>query len=108
MAEPQLARQDRSPAQALSSPVRCTLTWLPASESLAMKGIFLTNTGDKPLGYTTVKQGIAKDPSSHIVWHVYALILRADKNFEEALKCYRKAVSIEPVSSTEVLTIASP
>lgn len=64
-----------------------------------MKGIFLTSTGEKESGYATVKRGIAKDPGSHIVWHVYALILRADKNFEEALKCYKKAVSIEPVSS---------
>lgn len=64
-----------------------------------MKGIFLASTGDKTAGYSTVKQGIAKDPGSHIVWHVYALVLRQDKNFEEAIKCYRKAVSIEPVAS---------
>jgi tetratricopeptide (TPR) repeat protein len=62
-----------------------------------MKGIFLSCTGQKPLGYETVKRGVAKDSGSHIVWHVYALILRADKNFEEALKCYKKAVAIEPV-----------
>ncbi|ORY88359.1 NMDA receptor-regulated protein 1-domain-containing protein [Leucosporidium creatinivorum] len=67
-------------------------------ESLAMKGIFLSCTGQKPLGYETVKRGVAKDSGSHIVWHVYALILRADKNFEEALKCYKKAVAIEPDS----------
>lgn len=62
-----------------------------------MKGIFLTCTGSKPEGYETVKRGVARDPSSHIVWHVYALVLRADKNYEEAAKCYKKATQLEPV-----------
>lgn len=83
---------------AVAWPCRTTAEQLSRpTESLAMKGIFLSCTGQKPLGYETVKRGVAKDSGSHIVWHVYALILRADKNFEEALKCYKKAVAIEPV-----------
>ncbi|GAA6049964.1 hypothetical protein JCM3770_007071 [Rhodotorula araucariae] len=64
-------------------------------ESLVMKGIFLCSLDRKPEGYECVRRGVKNDPGSHIVWHVYALVLRADKNFEEALKCYKKAVEIE-------------
>ncbi|TNY23899.1 NMDA receptor-regulated protein 1-domain-containing protein [Rhodotorula diobovata] len=64
-------------------------------ESLVMKGIFLCSLDRKPEGYDCVRRGTKNDPGSHIVWHVYALVLRADKNFEEALNCYKKAVDIE-------------
>jgi len=67
------------------------------AESLVMKGIFLCSLDRKPEGYDCVRRGTKNDPGSHIVWHVYALVLRADKNFEEALKCYKKAVEIEKV-----------
>ncbi|KAM0786902.1 hypothetical protein ACM66B_002326 [Microbotryomycetes sp. NB124-2] len=75
-------------------------------ESLAMRGIFLTCLGRKPEGYSLVKRGIANDPGSHIVWHVYALVLRADKNFEEAFKCYKKATQIEPESLSLINDLA--
>lgn len=67
------------------------------TESLVMKGIFLCSLDRKPEGYDCVRRGTKNDPGSHIVWHVYALVLRADKNFEEALNCYKKAVDIEKV-----------
>ncbi|BGP27115.1 acetyltransferase [Rhodotorula toruloides] len=64
-------------------------------ESLCMKGMFLCCLDRKAEGYELVKRGVKNDMGSHIVWHVYALCLRADKNFEEALKCYKKACEIE-------------
>ncbi|BGO94951.1 hypothetical protein NBRC10512_000630 [Rhodotorula toruloides] len=64
-------------------------------ESLCMKGMFLCCLDRKDEGYELVKRGVKNDMGSHIVWHVYALCLRADKNFEEALKCYKKACEIE-------------
>ncbi|GAA6015450.1 hypothetical protein JCM8202_002475 [Rhodotorula sphaerocarpa] len=64
-------------------------------ESLCMKGIFYCCTDRKDEGYELVKRGVKNDMGSHIVWHVYALCLRADKNFEEAFKCYKKACEIE-------------
>ncbi|GAA5863158.1 hypothetical protein JCM8547_002815 [Rhodosporidiobolus lusitaniae] len=65
------------------------------SPSLCMKGIFLHGLNRKPEGYDFVERGAKKDPGSHIVWHVHALMRRADKQFEEALKCYTKACEIE-------------
>ncbi|CEQ41002.1 SPOSA6832_02667, partial [Sporobolomyces salmonicolor] len=64
-------------------------------ESLCMKGLFLCCLDRKPEGYDLVKLGVKNDMGSHIVWHVYAIVLRADKNFDEALKCYKKACEIE-------------
>lgn len=66
-------------------------------ESLVMKGIFYCSTDRKEQGYELVKRGVKNDINSHIVWHVYALCLRADKNFEEAFKCYKRACEIEKV-----------
>lgn len=66
-------------------------------ETLAMKGLFMTCLGpdSKLEGYELVKRGVKMDMGSHIVWHVYGLLHRADKNFEEALKCYTQASKIE-------------
>lgn len=69
----------------------------PSSESLCMQGIFHHSLGRKGQGYDLVQRGAKNDSGSHIVWHVYALMRRADKQFEEALECYRKAVAIEKV-----------
>lgn len=77
-------------------------------ESLCMKGIFYCCTDRKEQGYEFVKRGVKNDMGSHIVWHVYALCLRADKNFEEAFKCYKKACEIEKVRGTVMARDRNP
>lgn len=73
-----------------------------------MKGIFTHSLGQKEEGYALVKQGSVKDLGSHIIWHVHALMLRADKRFNEAEKCYAKAVDIEKVQlSLQTTTLTS-
>lgn len=62
-----------------------------------MKGLFLASQDRKEEGYEFIKKGVRQDMGSHIVWHVYGLMHRADKNFEEALKCYSQANKIEKV-----------
>ncbi|GAA5943951.1 peptide alpha-N-acetyltransferase complex A subunit NAT1 [Sporobolomyces koalae] len=64
-------------------------------ESLCMKGLFLCCLDQKTQGYELIREGTDKDSGSHIVWHVYAIALRADKRWEEALECYKKACAIE-------------
>ncbi|ORZ01390.1 NMDA receptor-regulated protein 1-domain-containing protein [Syncephalastrum racemosum] len=61
-------------------------------ETLAMKGLFVNNLGKKEEGYDYVKKGLRYDLTSHICWHVYGLLHRADKNYEEAAKCYTHAL----------------
>lgn len=62
-----------------------------------MKGLFLTHVDKSAEGYELVKRGVRNDLRSHIVWHVYGLMHRADRNYEEALKCYVQANRIEKV-----------
>ncbi|KAI9286969.1 NMDA receptor-regulated protein 1-domain-containing protein [Umbelopsis sp. AD052] len=61
-------------------------------ETLAMKGLFLNNLEKKEEGYEFVKKGLRFDLTSHICWHVFGLLYRSDKNYEEAAKCYTHAL----------------
>ncbi|KAF9408017.1 N-alpha-acetyltransferase 15, NatA auxiliary subunit [Podila epigama] len=62
---------------------------------MAMKGLFCSNLDRKEEGYDLVKKGIRFDMKSHICWHVLGLLYRADKNFEEAIKCYGHALKYD-------------
>jgi peptide alpha-N-acetyltransferase len=46
-----------------------------------------------------VKKGIANDMQSHVCWHVYGLLYRSDKDYAQAIKCYRKALHFDPDNS---------
>lgn len=36
------------------------------------------------------------DLKSHVCWHVYGLLYRSDRDYREAIKCYRNALRIDP------------
>ena len=62
-----------------------------------MKGLILTHMGRREEGLDLVKKGIRLDITSHIVWHVFGLIQKAEKNYEEALKSYMQALRFDKV-----------
>jgi len=64
-------------------------------ETLALKGLFLCNLGRKEEGHAEVKRGVKNNIRSYICWHVYGLVHRLDKNYEEAIKCYTMALRID-------------
>ncbi|KIY45057.1 N-terminal acetyltransferase A, auxiliary subunit [Fistulina hepatica ATCC 64428] len=64
-------------------------------ETLCMKGLLLVNMGKRDEGAELVKQGVRLDLTSHIVWHVYGLVQKSDKNYEEALKSYAQALKFD-------------
>ncbi|KAF9318792.1 N-alpha-acetyltransferase 15, NatA auxiliary subunit [Podila horticola] len=64
-------------------------------ETLAMKGLFYSHLDKKEEAYDFVKKGLRYDLKSHVCWHVFGLVYRADKNYEEALKCYSQALRID-------------
>lgn len=64
-------------------------------ETLAMRGLFLANLGRREEGYETVRQAIKIDLKSHVCWHVFGILYRSDKNYDEALKCYRSALRFD-------------
>uniref|UniRef100_A0A8C8CZ70 N-alpha-acetyltransferase 15, NatA auxiliary subunit n=1 Tax=Oncorhynchus tshawytscha TaxID=74940 RepID=A0A8C8CZ70_ONCTS len=61
-------------------------------ETLAMKGLTLNCLGKKEDAYELVRRGLRNDLKSHVCWHVYGLLQRSDKKYDEAIKCYRNAL----------------
>ncbi|XP_060532517.1 N-alpha-acetyltransferase 15, NatA auxiliary subunit [Cylas formicarius] len=64
-------------------------------ETLAMKGLTLNCLGRKDEAYEYVRRGLRNDLKSHVCWHVYGLLQRSDKKYDEAIKCYRNALKWE-------------
>uniref|UniRef100_A0A8D1YMH6 N-alpha-acetyltransferase 16, NatA auxiliary subunit n=1 Tax=Sus scrofa TaxID=9823 RepID=A0A8D1YMH6_PIG len=64
-------------------------------ETLAMKGLTLNCLGKKEEAYEFVRKGLRNDVKSHVCWHVYGLLQRADKKYDEAIKCYRNALKLD-------------
>ncbi len=54
--------------------------------------------GKREEGLELVKKGVRLDLTSHIVWHVFGLIQKGEKNYEEALKSYTQALRFDKVS----------
>ncbi|XP_019854443.1 PREDICTED: N-alpha-acetyltransferase 15, NatA auxiliary subunit [Amphimedon queenslandica] len=61
-------------------------------ETLAMKGLILNCIGKKDDAYDCVRRGLKNDLTSHVCWHVYGLLQRSDKKYDEAIKAYRNAL----------------
>ncbi|KAG6836733.1 hypothetical protein H0H93_004139 [Arthromyces matolae] len=64
-------------------------------ETICMKGLVLTHMGKREEGIDLVKKGVRLDLTSHIVWHVFGLIQKGEKNYEEALKSYTQALRFD-------------
>lgn len=65
-------------------------------ETLAMKGLTLNCMDRKVEAYELVRKGLKNDLKSHVCWHVYGLLYRSDRDYREAIKCYRNALRIDP------------
>lgn len=65
------------------------------AETLAMKGLTLNCLGRKEEAYEYVRRGLRNDLKSPVCWHVYGLLQRSDKKYDEAIKCYRNALKWE-------------
>lgn len=64
-------------------------------ETLAMKGLILNCLNKKEEAHELVKQGLMNDMRSHVCWHVYGLLYRSDRNYNEAIKAYKQALRID-------------
>ncbi|KAF2359906.1 N-terminal acetyltransferase A auxiliary subunit [Trinorchestia longiramus] len=61
-------------------------------ETQAMKGLTMNCLGRKEEAYQLVRQGLRNNLRSHVCWHVFGLLQRSDKKYDEAIKCYRNAL----------------
>ncbi|KAF2632025.1 N-alpha-acetyltransferas-like protein 15 [Macroventuria anomochaeta] len=67
-------------------------------DTQAMKALILNSQGHGEEAFTLCKAALKNDMKSHICWHVYGLLWRSVKNYEEAIKAYKFALRIEPGS----------
>jgi len=68
-------------------------------ETLAMKGLICNGLEKKEEAYELVRKGLKFDLKSHVCWHVYGLLYRSDRNYREAIKCYRNALRLDKENS---------
>ncbi|KAL4856126.1 N-terminal acetyltransferase A complex auxiliary subunit [Chlorella vulgaris] len=69
-------------------------------ETLAMKGLLLNSLERKEEAYELVKRGVKNDLRSHVCWHVYGLLYRSDREYDEAIKCYKNALRMDKENLT--------
>ncbi|EEQ85612.1 acetyltransferase [Blastomyces dermatitidis ER-3] len=67
-------------------------------ETQAMKALILSNQGQQEEAFALARLAITNHFKSHICWHVYGLLYRADKNYDEAIKAYKTALKFDPES----------
>ncbi|KAI9851822.1 MAG: hypothetical protein M1838_002680 [Thelocarpon superellum] len=67
-------------------------------ETLAMKALIINSQGRSEEAFVMAKEALRHDMKSQVCWHVYGLLYRAAKNFEEAIKAYKFALKLEPDS----------
>ena len=64
-----------------------------------MKALIINGQGNSEEGFLLAKDAIKFNMKSHICWHVYGLLWRSAKNFDEAIKAYKFALKMAPESS---------
>ncbi|CAK3961316.1 N-alpha-acetyltransferase 16, auxiliary subunit [Lecanosticta acicola] len=67
-------------------------------DTQAMKALILNNQGKQDEAFELCKLALKNSMKSHICWHVYGLLYRSVKNYEEAIKAYRFALKLDPES----------
>lgn len=67
-------------------------------DTLAMKALIMNSQGKVDEAFALAKVALQCDMKSHVCWHVYGLLYRHVKNFEEAIKAYKFALRLEPES----------
>jgi len=65
-------------------------------ETLCMKGLTLSYLDKKDEAYLLVKKGLKHDMRSHVCWHVFGLLYRQDRDYLQAVNCYKQALRIDP------------
>jgi len=64
-------------------------------ETLCMKGLTLSYLDKKEEAYNLVRKGLKNDLKSHVCWHVFGLLYRQDRDYKEAVNCYKQALKID-------------
>ena len=63
-----------------------------------MKALIIGTQGQTQDAFALAKSALNNNMKSHVCWHVYGLLYRAEKNFDESIKAYKFALRLEPES----------
>lgn len=67
-------------------------------DTMSMKALILNAQGKTEEAFALAKEALTTDMRSYICWHVYGILYRTNKNFDEAIKAYKFALKLEPDS----------
>ncbi|KAL8700642.1 MAG: hypothetical protein Q9224_000870 [Gallowayella concinna] len=67
-------------------------------DTQAMKALIINAQGNSDEAFVLCKVALKNAMKSHVCWHVYGLLWRCVKNYEEAIKAYKFALRLEPDS----------
>lgn len=67
-------------------------------DTMSMKALIMNAQGKTEEAFALAKEALTVDMKSHICWHVYGILYRTAKNFDEAIKAYKFALKLEPDS----------
>lgn len=68
-------------------------------DTQAMKALIMSNQGKSDEAFELCKLALKNAMKSHVCWHVYGLLYRSVKNYDEAIKAYRFALRLDPDSA---------
>lgn len=68
-------------------------------DTLAMKALITNTQGRSEEAFELAKTALKYAMKSHVCWHVYGLLYRHAKNYEEAIKAYKFALRLDPDSA---------
>ncbi len=69
------------------------------ADTQAMKALIISNQGQQKEAFALAKMALNNNMKSHVCWHVYGLLYRAEKNFDESIKAYKFALRLDPESA---------
>src|ERR1700761_6482262 len=67
-------------------------------DTQAMKALILNNQGKSEEAFELCKLALKNAMKSNVCWHVYGLLYKSVKNYEESVKAYRFALKLDPDS----------
>uniref|UniRef100_A0A0N5B6Z3 N-alpha-acetyltransferase 16, NatA auxiliary subunit n=1 Tax=Strongyloides papillosus TaxID=174720 RepID=A0A0N5B6Z3_STREA len=64
-------------------------------ETIAMKALILDNMGRYSESLELAKKGVASDIKSYLCWHVYGLVSKTHRKYDEAIKAFKMALRLD-------------
>ncbi|CEF66695.1 N-alpha-acetyltransferase 16, NatA auxiliary subunit [Strongyloides ratti] len=64
-------------------------------ETIAMKALILDNMGRYSESLDLAKKGVSSDIKSYLCWHVYGLVSKTHRKYDEAIKAFKMALRLD-------------